>query len=325
LLLTQPNKIAVVLWLSGMLVIVSVIPLRHWSGLESTTLYGCVGLAIAMAVIRATLGPDLPHWTFNFDVALANLLATAAVAAGRAEHVHLANLYLLIMIFTVLFLPPGLGLAHFIVAGAGFAVVIHFGPPNGDLQFLEWSSVMGTAFVIGGVLQGLVNVLRSAALEDPLTGLANRRAWDDRLDEEVSRCRRFGGTVSVAMIDLDGFKQVNDSQGHDAGDELIRSLAAAWTAAVRGSGDVVARVGGDEFAVMGVGADAAGMFTLVARLRAATPDGIRWSVGAATWDRSESGQSLLRRADRLMYEAKQVAHANAHHLHIPLVRQPSED
>ena len=184
-LLAQPNKVSPVLWSAGMLSVIAVLPTRHWTTLEHATLYGCLVAAFAMALTRATIGKDLANWTYNLDVTLANVLATAAAAAGRAEHVHLANLYLLIGIFTILYLPPVAGLVHFVVAGTGFALVIYFGAPNGDLPVLEWASVFGTAFVIGGVLHGLVTVLRSAALEDPLTGLANRRAWDDRLADEI--------------------------------------------------------------------------------------------------------------------------------------------
>lgn len=150
----------------------------------------------------------------------------------------------------------------------------------------------------------LASVLRTVAREDPLTGLANRRSWDERLDAELERAKRSGEAVSVVVADLDGFKAVNDAHGHHAGDRLLQATASSWRAATRGGGDFLARLGGDEFGLLLSGADEVGARGLARRLTEALPAGLSASVGVVTWDRVEGASDLVRRADRAMYHAK---------------------
>ncbi len=154
------------------------------------------------------------------------------------------------------------------------------------------------------VLVGITSVLRAAAREDPLTGLPNRRSWDERLEEELERSRRSGQTLSVAMIDLDGFKAVNDRAGHEAGDRLLMELARSWRAVIRGGGDFVARLGGDEFGLLAPGSDEIGIRRLIKRLGEAQVAEVVVSIGVATWDRTENASDVVRRADRAMYQTK---------------------
>ncbi|MGE0308110.1 MAG: diguanylate cyclase [Acidimicrobiia bacterium] len=304
-LLSHPGKVAAILPAIGALAIVSVVPLRHWPSHSLLVLLIAAGTAAINAALRATLGSRLPSWSLQLDIAMGNLMVTVAVAVGRGQHIHLENLYLLVVVFTVLYFSARAALVHLALAGAAFAVVVALGPSSGDPPGLEWVSVFGTAVVFGAVTYGLVSVLRIAALQDPLTGLANRRSWDERLDEEIQRSQRAGAALSVAMIDLDGFKAVNDRDGHAAGDDLLRSLAQAWTCAIRGGGDFLARVGGDEFALLAPDSDTAGTARLIERLHDVSPEGVSWTIGIATWDGTERAQDLMRRADRSMYETKQ--------------------
>ena len=91
--------------------------------------------------------------------------------------------------------------------------------------------------------------LQSTARTDPLTGLPNRRVWDEDLEREIARARRHGGSLCLAMLDLDRFKAFNDEYGHQAGDQLLAATAAAWRPALRAT-DTIARYGGEEFAVL---------------------------------------------------------------------------
>ena len=131
-----------------------------------------------------------------------------------------------------------------------------------------------------------------------------RRMWDERLAMEMERSRRSGTALSVIMIDLDDFKEMNDVGGHDAGDRLLQELARAWLAALRGGSDFLARLGGDEFAVIAPGSDDVGIRSLTNRLNAALPEPITISIGVATWNGTESASDLLRRADHAMYQIK---------------------
>ena len=150
--------------------------------------------------------------------------------------------------------------------------------------------------------QQLVDQLETMAHEDWLTGMPNRRAWDHRFDLDLERARRAGVTVTIALLDVDGLKRVNDSGGHQAGDRLLKELSAHWLEAMRSS-DFIARLGGDEFGVIFYDCAAAAVPQLVERLRSEAIEG-SWSIGLATWDGSESKSSLMRRADQSLYLSK---------------------
>lgn len=303
-LLSHSDKVAALLCAAGLLAIVAVLPLHPWSRPSLVALVIPASLAAICGGLRAAVGSRLPRWSLNIDVGIGNLLVSVATGVGRSNHVGLANLYLLVAIFAILYLPLRAALAHVAAAGAAYALVIVLGPSTADPPVLEWMSVFGTVAVIGAVVVGLVSMLRLAAREDPLTGLANRRSWDERLEEELERSRRTGAALSIAMIDLDGFKAVNDRDGHDAGDRLLQDLAHAWQVVVRGGGDFLARLGGDEFGLLAPGSNATGIRRLTQRLEGASPKGVSSSIGAVTWDRTERAQDLLRRADQAMYETK---------------------
>ena len=148
----------------------------------------------------------------------------------------------------------------------------------------------------------LVDELRGRALHDQLTGLPNRRAWDERFAHELQRAIRTGMPLSVAVMDIDGLKRINDTFGHAEGDRLIQRAAAAWRLALRDVG-FIARLGGDEFFVLLP--DCRGHEVEdVARRLVGTVDGYpSVSIGIAAWE-GEAGDVLIARADRAMYEAK---------------------
>jgi diguanylate cyclase (GGDEF)-like protein len=141
------------------------------------------------------------------------------------------------------------------------------------------------------------------ATSDPLTGLPNRRYWETEIRQVLARAARTGEPVSVAMIDLDHFKPFNDTRGHYAGDSLLRDASRAWREALRGT-DVVARFGGDEFAVVLPACDVDAAEDAVERLRRATPGPHSFSCGLALWNGEETDEALMIRADMALYAAK---------------------
>jgi diguanylate cyclase (GGDEF)-like protein len=175
-------------------------------------------------------------------------------------------------------------------------------------------AIVGALTTVGGHVGELLSVLderhallrrlETLALTDQLTGLPNRRAWEETLSRELARAARDGLPVCVAVLDLDAFKRFNDDNGHLAGDALLRDAADAWRTELRGS-DVLARYGGDEFAALipGRGVDTA--VIVVERLRRACPQGSTCSAGVAVWDGAESALDLFGRADAALYVAKQ--------------------
>jgi diguanylate cyclase (GGDEF)-like protein len=144
------------------------------------------------------------------------------------------------------------------------------------------------------------------SVTDALTGLLNRRGWNDRLDALDDQCRASGRTASIVAIDLDGLKRINDTLGHAQGDALIAAAARCVRAAAR-AGDSVARVGGDELAVLAVDCDATDIALLVERIaRNLAAEGIGASLGHATSDPERGLARAWEAADSAMYADKQA-------------------
>ncbi len=149
-----------------------------------------------------------------------------------------------------------------------------------------------------------------AAETDALTGLFNRRGWDRMLAVEESRCRRYGHIASVVAVDLDEFKAVNDLHGHNYGDLVLIRAAKVLSDATR-SGDVVARVGGDEFAVLAIQCNQEQADTLVARLNERFSQvKILASVGKAKKEPCQSITDAWIQADQDMYSRKRDRNAS---------------
>jgi diguanylate cyclase (GGDEF)-like protein len=152
--------------------------------------------------------------------------------------------------------------------------------------------------------------LRATASRDPLTGLANRRSLLERGEYEIARHTRSGRGFCVLMLDLDGFKALNDRFGHAAGDDLLREVAGALRRAMREQ-DTVARLGGDEFCVLAPETDAAGAQRAQTRAMAAVAsvtagvDTLAASAGAAVFPNDGTAiESLLGAADQRLLELK---------------------
>jgi diguanylate cyclase (GGDEF)-like protein len=164
-----------------------------------------------------------------------------------------------------------------------------------------WVLVAGSSVLASEALARLNGRLRRQLITDPLTGLLNRPGFADAAERLFALADREGLAVSVALIDLDDFKQVNDVRGHAAGDALLVDLGLAWRRQLRGS-EVLARLGGDEFALVFAGADRAAADEALRRLRSSSPVG--WSAGLVEWDRGEDLDRALARADEELYRAK---------------------
>lgn len=162
--------------------------------------------------------------------------------------------------------------------------------------------------------------LETLAIEDGLTGLANRRRFDERLREEWGRAYREKTSLALLMIDIDHFKPFNDSYGHPAGDECLHSVAGILADEAQRSSDLAARYGGEEFAILLPNTDAAGCARIAERVRRALHDAaiphranpppgiVTASIGGAVCrpgvERSAGPASLIEAADRALYAAK---------------------
>ena len=176
--------------------------------------------------------------------------------------------------------------------------------------FPAWNA--GTRLGVFVVVVVVLSQLRSAhqterrlARTDPLTGVANFRWFEEEAQREMYSSRRYGGPLSLIYLDLDDFKKVNDERGHAAGDEVLRSVAAALRASLRPT-DLVARIGGDEFVVLLPHTDRDGAQRAIERAREqlSTVE-VSFSVGIIQLDHAVGSiDDLVGKADELMYEAK---------------------
>jgi diguanylate cyclase (GGDEF)-like protein len=166
---------------------------------------------------------------------------------------------------------------------------------------------------LGYILGRKVDRFRRLSTIDPLTGLANRRAFETRLCDEWRRSERYGSPLSMLLIDIDGLKRINDERGHAAGDQILRGASEAIGASLRGP-DCGARWGGDEFAVLAPNTTTGAAHSLPQRLlermtrHVGTDRPAPASIGVATFDpvqvTSFMPESLMREADAALYRAK---------------------
>ena len=185
---------------------------------------------------------------------------------------------------------------------------------------LPWRIVNGAAYVavVAVAMAGLQTLRRSQSqlaqlvIQDPLTNVMNARAFAERLTQELDRNRRYPRPLALMYMDLDDFKVINDTHGHQTGDAVLRLVADAMRRSVR-QADVVGRLGGDEFAVLMPETDAkladAAAKRLVAGLRTVfkgTPN-VTASIGVVACTATDANtDDLLRRADQAMYDAKKM-------------------
>ena len=166
--------------------------------------------------------------------------------------------------------------------------------------------------VILSKLKSALETEKELANKDSLTGLSNRRSFFETADAELKRARRYGRPLTIAYLDLDKFKEVNDQQGHQEGDRLLRAMADSLRNCTR-STDAVARIGGDEFVVLlpETGEEAA--FSAVQKIHQEVLQTMRehqWqvtlSIGALTLvEPPDDVDEMVRDADHLMYSAKE--------------------
>lgn len=214
-----------------------------------------------------------------------------------------------------------------LVAALAFQAVTFALKGMSVLDYVVDIAVAALALLLSMTLAGIARSSRQRAIDlattDDLTGIANRRALIAAIDAEIVRQARYGGVLSLAVIDLDGFKALNDTRGHHAGDDALRLLASILRKNVRES-DLTARTGGDEFAILmpAMPAEECGPFCRhlnlqIARGMAEAGFPLTASIGSASFDDPPpSTPAALDQADAAMYRVK-AAHRRAHPVAAP--------
>jgi diguanylate cyclase (GGDEF)-like protein len=253
--------------------------------------------AVALWAVGGRIGrPGLHAAVALFTIAASVLISQAVTAAGM---MMIAWAYAWIGIYVAFFFRAREVYLH--------AALVTVGCISGFLvaaiprTFIEAIIINVTIWAGALAFGSLSERLREQAHTDQLTGLLNRNGFKKAATRELALASRTGNPLAVAVIDLDGFKDVNDAQGHAAGDRLLAELARAWERALR-PGDILARHGGDEFVVLFPATAAEDARSALERVRAG--HGARWSAGVAAWERGEPLGACLARADACLYAAK---------------------
>lgn len=256
-----------------------------------------VGVGLATVLHRA--GDALRGWHLHAALGLATALIGACVGASTTPSgtVLTAVSFLWIGIFSATFHPPRVLLRH--LAGVGAALAAGLWAAAAASAPQTWFFLMATIGCISLVLNGRIVDLRLEATTDELTGVLSRRAFRVAAELEMARAARTGQPLTLAVVDLDDFKRINDERGHAAGDAVLAGLARSWRRTLRAE-DVVGRFGGDEFILLLPRTDPPSATTVLARLQA---DLCAWSAGVAAW-RGQDFDEWFRAADHDLYRVK---------------------
>ncbi|RKS67915.1 diguanylate cyclase (GGDEF)-like protein [Motilibacter peucedani] len=258
-------------------------------------------VAVAAAVGLVAVGRHIPVWAHHLAVCSGSLIITVSVlaAGGGGASLAYASLYVFIAVDTFFFYSWPVATAHTTCAvGAGAGALITTGKASAGQGVMLVGVVLAVATVTGYLANAA-----SAAEFDVLTRLPNRRGFDRLLGDAMTAAERTQSTLLVALIDLDHFRHVNERDGSGAGDRLLRAVAKAWGPLLR-PGQVLARFGGDEFALLLPSCPSDRATVIVDELRRALPEGRTASAGLAEWEPGDSASILVNRADVALYEAK---------------------
>jgi diguanylate cyclase (GGDEF)-like protein len=301
-------------WVAAGVLAFALLPLLPDGTTEPANLIA--GALVPAVLVVALVAPweRLPAWT----QAVPAMVPFVMVALIRSVHESTETAYTPVVLLPVFWFAlygtrPQLLIS---IAAVGVTLAIPSPAVEGDTYpvtelgaALLWMVIAGiTGLTISELVrqrERLQARLGQMAHTDKLTGLPNRRAWDDELDRELARAGRSGAAMCAVLLDLDHFKQFNDRHGHQAGDAHLRDVAQVWLQRLRAT-DLIARYGGEEFAVILTATAIPDAQPVIEGLRESLPGSETVSAGIAQWDGRESADELMARADRALYEAKRT-------------------
>jgi diguanylate cyclase (GGDEF)-like protein len=280
------------------------------------TAFSAFGIALLLLVTY----DRTPGWAFDVLLACGTLLVEWTVWASGDSTSSYAMLFFWIAIYAFYFLPQRRAVMQLVMILMAYGAVLAVARNGSDTAVIHWAITNG-ALIVSGALIGMqrahtrkvVRRLADDARRDTLTGLLNRRGFEELFETELERARRTNGQLSVIVADLDRFKWLNDQFGHPAGDAALMRVGQILQTAKRRI-DVAARIGGEEFAVIVPSSDHHAAYILAERMRrevrqtfADDPSGLTVSLGVAAFGvHGASPDALVKNADQALYAAKRL-------------------
>ena len=322
--LVVPIVVAAVLMIAGFVGWDQMRDPGHLGPAASVRLGGSVAVLLLLAVVRRAWRPSFRVQALAMYCAIYALQAAVGVALGADSPLQMPGL-LIVMFFGVIALPrAGDSLVNVALAALSLPLVLPRHPHAADVvyELAHFATVVALVWAACALLERLAaqsfayrERLQREASTDALTGLHNRREFESGMVREMERARRMQVPLSLAILDIDFFKRINDQHGHDVGDIVLREVARALHAGIRKS-DLLARIGGEEFALVMLGTQPPGAWVVLERLRAAVaalriPAGaqqIGCTISIGITDRVETDVDwpmLYKRADQALYDAKE--------------------
>jgi diguanylate cyclase (GGDEF)-like protein len=302
--------------------------LPHQPEVDTAGLAGVAGASAAVGAMMAFGRERMPSWLYPVLPAAGTVLVSLALLFNGERHGGAAGgdemYYLWVVLYAAYFLGRLAAAAHVLVIAVAYGVTLVAIDP-GPIGVSRWLStiglVVGSAVVVNLLSERigrLVAELQLAARTDGLTGLPNRRAFEESFAREVARATRTRRPFALLLADIDRFKELNDCNGHVAGDAALTELGRVLPAELRRN-DVPARVGGDEFAVLLPELEAKEAMDFGSRLARAVSERMRaagaplsLSFGIATFGHDgHTLDDLTRAADRALYAAKHMLSSRA--------------
>jgi diguanylate cyclase (GGDEF)-like protein len=313
-------------WLGAGLVAFAYVPLlpdpANWETLLA------IGLLVPVVIASVPLVPwaRLPGWL----QAVPPMLSFVMVILIRSSQDSVFAAYTPALLLPIFWFALYGTRGQLLIAVVSLGVVVALPTPAIDgypmtvpVAAALWMTIAGIAgFTVSELVrqrEGLQARMAQMARTDVLTGLPNRRAWEEELPREIRRAHRSGRPLCAALLDLDHFKEFNDMNGHQAGDEHLRTAARVWRQRLRTT-DLLARHGGEEFAVLLTGTAVEEALDVIEAMRGAVSTEETVSAGLAEWTHGESGRQLMARADLALYEAKRTGRDRTVMASEPLLR-----
>lgn len=295
------------LFAAGSAVALAIVFVPHGMGMVDFVSWTNALVGLVIAAVLAVAGRRLPHWTLHPLLVAGVIVVSGAVASCHGSPLAIASsaFYIAFPMYAFRFFTRVAAAAHTVIVAIALGLVLGF---TGDSAApAEWIMIIAAAVTVGIFVSRVRTQLWKLATTDALTGLPNRQALNRQLAWQIARARRRNQALSVAMIDLDGFKGLNDHHGHAAGDAMLFGLAARWRTALRPH-DTLARYGGDEFVLVLPGASLELARAVANRLPKDPNQPV--SVGVVSLVASDTPATFLARADVAMYDVK---HARLEH------------